>query len=254
VKQSPQRLYKYASFNEQSLRNLKTQSVYFNSPENFNDPYDCALFPLVPTPSITQSIEMRDAYIHKLTDPAQFAHVQSKSDSDLPEFFNGTVKKVMDDSRGLFKTQGISCFSSINDQILMWSHYAASHTGFCLAFDTRYDPFCKAKEVTYADLMPTVDPYKLLIEKNYEEVLDLFSTKALAWRYEQEWRIRCKSMNVCIIYRDEALTDVFFGSRMRREAMEIVYLILKDKHPGIRYWQGRRSTSEFKIEFDAFRP
>lgn len=37
----PKRLYQYQSFNNYSLINLKNSNIYFNSPLNFNDPYDC---------------------------------------------------------------------------------------------------------------------------------------------------------------------------------------------------------------------
>ena len=39
----PTKLYKYESFNTQSLSNLKNSSVYFSLPTQFNDPFDCAL-------------------------------------------------------------------------------------------------------------------------------------------------------------------------------------------------------------------
>lgn len=37
----PEKLYHFQPFNELTLRNLKKQIIYFNSPKNFNDPYDC---------------------------------------------------------------------------------------------------------------------------------------------------------------------------------------------------------------------
>lgn len=43
----PPYLYKYESFSTQSLQNLKNQVIYFGSPLNFNDPYDCALLPSI---------------------------------------------------------------------------------------------------------------------------------------------------------------------------------------------------------------
>jgi hypothetical protein len=35
----------------------------------------------------------------------------------------------------LRKEIGLLCFSRSWDNLLLWSHYAASHTGFCLGFD-----------------------------------------------------------------------------------------------------------------------
>lgn len=37
----PKRLYKYQPLTSQTLANLKNQVIYFGSPQNFNDPYDC---------------------------------------------------------------------------------------------------------------------------------------------------------------------------------------------------------------------
>ena len=36
----PRKLYKYQSLSNYSLRNLKKNCIYFNDPNEFNDPYD----------------------------------------------------------------------------------------------------------------------------------------------------------------------------------------------------------------------
>lgn len=41
----PSRIFKYEAFTARSLQNLKEQIIYFGSPPNFNDPYDCSLSP-----------------------------------------------------------------------------------------------------------------------------------------------------------------------------------------------------------------
>ncbi len=252
---SPPRLYKYESFTEQSLRNLKNRSIYLSSPDNFNDPYDCALFPVISTPSITDAVEMRELYIDRLRNEAQVKTVRDKQATDLPGFFAGAIKMAMDELRDTFSKQGISCFSEVNDELLMWSHYAGKHTGFCLEFDAKYAPFNSAKAVNYREHMPYVDASKLLIEKNYEEVLDLFSTKSTSWKYEREWRIRSSSqMNECLTYPAEALTGIYFGPRTSRDVMDIVYLIIQGTTPACKFWQGRISKTAFKVEFDAYHP
>lgn len=40
--------------------------------------------------------------------------------------------------------QGIACFSAKVDDLLMWSHYADGHRGFCLEFEGSYPPLSKA--------------------------------------------------------------------------------------------------------------
>ena len=34
---------------------------------------------------------------------------------------------------------GVSCFSAIHDNLLMWGHYAQGHQGFCLEYSTDTD-------------------------------------------------------------------------------------------------------------------
>lgn len=39
----PSSLFKFERFTTQALSNLKEQVIYFSSPRNFNDPYDCSI-------------------------------------------------------------------------------------------------------------------------------------------------------------------------------------------------------------------
>jgi hypothetical protein len=39
----PLTVFMYTAINEKSLKNLSDRAIYFNSPRNFNDPYDCAM-------------------------------------------------------------------------------------------------------------------------------------------------------------------------------------------------------------------
>src|SRR5260370_34750674 len=49
---------------------------------------------------------------------------------------NPAVSKAAEDISALFwKTKAILCFSRNWDNLLLWSHYGASHTGICLGFD-----------------------------------------------------------------------------------------------------------------------
>ena len=67
-------LYKYEAFSTQSLLNLKKQIIYFGSPLNFNDPYDCALTPNIVESSDAELLEVRDAYLKTPDLPANIRH------------------------------------------------------------------------------------------------------------------------------------------------------------------------------------
>ena len=43
--------------------------------------------------------------------------------------------------RAQISQRGVACFTTELNNILMWSHYADGHKGFCLEFDTNFFKF-----------------------------------------------------------------------------------------------------------------
>ena len=87
-----------------------------------------------------------------------------------------------------WKTTAILCFSRNWDNLLLWSHYGASHTGICLGFDiSECDPGSNYDtDVIY-------QPNLLQIRDPQDIDLDLANrvsrTKHESWSYEQEVRM-----------------------------------------------------------------
>ncbi len=54
----------------------------------------------------------------------------------------------------------------------MWSHYADSHKGICLEFDTSFEPFNKSRQVKYGNKIPIINFYKCVLNK--EDILNPF--------------------------------------------------------------------------------
>jgi len=81
---------------------------------------------------------------------------------------------------------GLLCFSRNWDNLLLWSHYAASHAGICLGFDIPDDVFvANAIDVRYQpNLLKIRDPKDL----NPDFAKRLLCTKHESWSYEQEVR------------------------------------------------------------------
>lgn len=78
------KLYKYYSFNQNSLSSLLNEFCWYSDPRTFNDPFDT---------NIIETNFLQEA-----------------------------------------KQAKILCLSSYNNSLLMWSHYASSHKGFCVEF------------------------------------------------------------------------------------------------------------------------
>jgi hypothetical protein len=106
----------------------------------------------------------------------------------------------------------LSCFSESRDDVLMWSHYAASHTGICIEFDTTAanSPFRECKKVEYS-------PSFNVINDNTEEIFQRAClVKAEQWQYEHEWRLIRKSEEF-VTFPRECLTGVIFGCRISND-------------------------------------
>jgi hypothetical protein len=88
----------------------------------------------------------------------------------------------------------VLCCSHREDSILMWSHYAAKHTGIVLELDvdelfpgmSLTDYF---REVRYRSSPPTISGLHVDVQ-SFEKAMELaLTTKALEWAYEEEVRI-----------------------------------------------------------------
>lgn len=248
----PTTLYKYEAFSAQSIENLKNQVIYFGSPSRFNDPYDCALFPSINKPSDVEVEKIRAYYLSKsdLTDIVRVQFVNASVDA-LRIMLLRIGQDVVDREVQRFISQrGVSCFSEKADNILMWSHYAGHHKGFCLEFKTSSEPFEKIRKVKYSERMPAFDLVPMLCEQNFDQVLDLFCTKSLDWKYEREWRAIHKEAGTAYTYPAGALIGVYFGPEASFTSFEIVALVLAGQNEHVKLWQGKRSKSDFSVDFD----
>ena len=70
----------------------------------------------------------------------------------------------------------------------MWSHYANSHQGFALAFDTDHEFF---RNQTVPVVYSTARPH---IRRGHWR--DILRTKSVDWLYEREWRVIVNFVNL----------------------------------------------------------
>ena len=109
---------------------------------DFNDPFDCKMdF----TFEGSDDADYRKLFEGKLKDDygnLSQEEIKQKVDDLLKEEFHKTDEWKIYHRRiysKLFEEEaarlGMLCLSERPDDILMWSHYAGSHTGFCLEFD-----------------------------------------------------------------------------------------------------------------------
>lgn len=250
----PDKLYKYEQVSLQSLLNLKNQVLHFGAPANFNDPYDCAIKAKVLEPSDEEVERFRKKYSN--IDDIPFVARQNLDElpkADLKQWlFQVAQRSVNQIAEESIQKRGVTCFSEVNNELLMWSHYANKYTGFCMEFDTSYEPFSKVRKVNYQSTIPSISMTDALLNNNYEQFLELYCTKSEAWSYEREWRcIHAESVKNWN-YESKALTAVYFGPEIDRSMLEIICLILQGQNSNVSFWQGKRSIEAFSVEFEGF--
>lgn len=250
----PDHLYKYESFSTQSLLNLKKQVIYFGSPASFNDPYDCALTPNIVEPTDEEALLVRNEYLKKHDIPRDArAAFETAPVSDLKVALLRAAHSAFDLTITEFlQKRGVSCFSERNDDLLMWSHYGGKYRGFCLEFETTSEAFQRVQQVRYAPEIPPLTITQVLLNENFHPFLELFCTKSNAWEYEREWRAIHVSAGTQFEYPASTLTGVYFGPDIDRQSLEIICLILAGQNDSVQLWQGRRSSTEFRVLFEPF--
>jgi hypothetical protein len=86
------------------------------------------------------------------------------------------------------QTAAILCFSRNWDNLLLWSHYGASHTGICLGFDIP-DGILGANYDTDVLYQPNLLQILRSEDVNFNLASRLLRTKHESWSYEQEVRM-----------------------------------------------------------------
>ena len=131
-----------------------------------------------------------------------------------------------------------------NRDILLWAHYADRHRGFCIEFvrnpDNQLGDYETTRRVKYRDDYPIINPIK-------EDAFDLkFFTKALAWKYEKEWRLvndegvgEESLLNVDI-------SAIIFGLKMAESHKEVIRKVTSDI-PNIKYRQAMKVPDRFEL-------
>ena len=256
--ETPAHLYKYKSIDdnhpEYSSRIFTHNELYFCAPEAFNDPFDCK-FQL----SLSGPQSKRRQFSEKILkkrypdlNRSERRTTFSREGKDViqPDFEEKTRKLMFQE----LNKWGICCLSTVHDDILMWSHYANAHHGFCLAFSTQQGPvqfgvelpteFVVPLPIKYSPQYPIVNP---IVGKEMDKTL---LTKAQQWKYEQEWRIITPKRNGPLPFSSQCLTGVIFGCKMSDEHKELIRAWCKERQPAITYCQARQSPNSYQLNID----
>lgn len=130
------------------------------------------------------------------------------------------------------------CCSSIKDypatteSILLWSHYADSHRGFCVEFT---DDIKEAKDieftpsmVNYVDSLPDKDSLNSYDKKSIKDKERILYWKGKIWAYENELRLCFSGANKFHEIPQGCIKKIYCGCKMSDAEIAILQNIAKD--------------------------
>ena len=166
-------------------------------------------------------------------------------------------KEMVADRLGIFSA------SARKDNVLMWSHYAESHKGFCVGFDTKAfenhfenafranrenADLVEGRRVRYGSEYPDLDPRNMGDEGI---ALGPLMFKAERWKYEEEIRFfRLNEAKVPVKLSASVIIEVIMGCNMNKEDRTEITSVVRELLPHAALYQANMKKRSFELEFD----
>ncbi len=262
-------LYKYRSCESYHIDCLGKDKLWFSYPSQLNDPFDC----LVRLPErdcrffdvsrVREKLANAQPYLLELSDRREITKYIGNTSEPAPLVSLGLsasqfgyesllkhlrelhiesdlwiVKLILmarELVRFLVQNSSVFCVSERNNDLLMWDHYAAGHTGFCIGYvcPVGISNPRTIDKVNYVESLAPITDWQL-IDSPGDVRRDLVLTKPTNYSYEAEWRIVFLGFNGLL---DSLLPcrEVILGARMSKAAETIVRKAVRNE--GIRFYR-----------------
>ncbi len=246
---NPIRLYRYRPLNGITIESLCLDELYFSSPTDFNDPFDCK--PVLEPDSDLQTLQkvLYELIRRRVSSETENALLLAKvTKSDATEHANQIGQQEA--SRFLLEIRyqatnpdfdcsedeaqisilrsdieqellrryerGICCFSTSFNNPLLWSHYGDQHRGICVGYGLQRVPEPEIHQVIYGGSRTIKSSLvaSAILDNDIAAIRqldqDVLLRKAEDWTYENEWRLLGRQGKQ---ESNLLLTDITFGIR-----------------------------------------
>ena len=164
----------------------------------------------------------------------------------------------------------VVCFTETNNNLLMWSHYAKSHTGFVLGFDRTHkffsgaymanrtvSPLFKVEYDTDRILYPV--PTGFITR---DQMMSIMGRKSADWKYEKEWRMFAKR-EACrltgtvanhelflLAWPTDLLTDIIMGPMMSLRDQTAIMKLRAEKYQRVDFFKAELSRTKYDLRIE----
>lgn len=236
-------LYKYRDWENLNHRKiLQDNTIYFASPNSFEDIHDCNVPESFPSGTKLYNIflqESKDKCPNKTRQQhRKFARYWSKHS---PLAHPKLLKEKIEQFNTIFNNRfGVLSLTANPHNEDMWEKYGNSHKGFCVGFDT--SKLLEAEsmgsgEVQYSDELPTIDFINDDFKTKYIKSIFFKETK---WQFEQEYRLHkiwendTSNAERNIKLPEDCIVEIILGKRMSDKDREEIKSLVLSKYPHIK--------------------
>jgi Protein of unknown function (DUF2971) len=253
-----ERLYRYqppTDCGERLLRLLRDKELRFSDPSSFNDPWDCRPWFAMPTDAekrkaIVAWLEEGDRMYFPDRPEEERAARHNKLLLD-DEIFRSWMKEASETVMEAVRQQWrVCCFAKRFDNQLMWAHYAAQHTGYCIEVDATLPEFRSTLKVMYRTTYPefsiaALGPHQI-------------ATKSKHWKYEEEYRLLTveqeygpgeflRTVNGWRKMPDQMVTSIIVGERASRDTREAIERVVAAHAPHVVIREAQTAWDRYEL-------
>jgi hypothetical protein len=255
-------IYKYLPFSVNSLKLLIKGELWFGIPSNLNDPYE-GEFTIKPYNSLPRKTLIEFFYeehielLNGISIEEKLKEVEENN-----QLFHDDLHREL--RKRLKKCYGVTSFSYLNDDILMWSHYSDSHKGFCIEFDKRilHNTLKFPKDwLSFHDIdyKPYLVEAELIIERDkigYKNERDILLRKLNVWKREHEMRIFTifheTSKNRNIRFDKKSIKGIILGERMSGDDKKTLKEIINNDSAfsNVSFYSASKDFNKLKMQLE----
>lgn len=251
-------IYKYRNFSKDHITSVMKNEIWFSLGAQFNDPFDCK-----PPLKILSKESMKLFLLEKLENASTLSEddVRKLAQLNFDEFTNNLndtgsdIAHIVNTFFSVINKCFISCFSKVNNSLLMWSHYSYNHTGFCVGYNL--EKILKTVDLSDHGEVSYENRIKDFLEESKLEHFEkaarnVMFQKCEEWSYEKEYRLihgeiamhkDDKFKNIAL--GENSVVTIYFGCKSLHSDREMLMSKLKGRK--IDFYLMRQSLDAFSL-------
>lgn len=255
IREVPEILYKYKPWKNEFAQNILFKNeIFLPSPTKFNDPYEGA------TPFEYEAGELTPENIFlKMRSMALLEHPDWDENRIHAYVYAYQQKNLLFDDahkekqykrfkKKIETKYGILSLTTKRNNFLMWSHYADSHSGFCVGFDSKLLFNSIKGGLAPVNYQKTIPRFKLF-EDITEFSQKLLGTKSDIWEYEDEYRlIKQGASNKVFIVPKDCLRELILGVKMNFKTKNLIIEHVRNNLPNCIIYETKLNMANFQID------